>query len=257
MCPIWDFCTSKIHFFGLQASNPPVANDLPFKSGEIIIPLGAIKMGPVKIKTILPYAATAMVIFFIAWTIGFATGVAYMTNPHTGKVPSVNSAVQTYKHFKETQVDPTAKQGPLARAVIITISNIAIGLSVIVYGYIMARFFGIFFGSLFILSYNGYELGKICFVLSKLTSLKITILSLVPHAIFEFSAVFLCAGVGLFMGYDIVMRRCKDPDYYHHNYKHDEMMESLKFYGKYILPIFILAGFAEVFVSPGLKGFFV
>ncbi|MDQ1253872.1 MAG: stage sporulation protein [Euryarchaeota archaeon] len=208
-------------------------------------------MEPMKIKTILPYAAASMVIFLIAGIIGFATGVAYLTAPHTDKVPSVNSAVQTYKHFKEAQVDPLAKQGPLVKAAVISMSNIAIGLSVIVYGYIMARFFGIFFGSLFILSYNGYELGKICFVLSRLTSLKITILSLLPHAIFEFSAVFLCAGAGLFMGYEIMMHRCKDPNYYHNNYTHDEMIESLKFYSKFILPMFILAGFAEVFISPG------
>jgi len=207
-------------------------------------------MEPMNIKTILPYAATSMVIFFIAGTIGFATGVAYLTYPHSNKEPAVNSAVQTYQHFKETQVDPIAKQEPLVKAIIITMSNVAIGLSVIVYGYILARFFGIFFGSLFVLSYNGYELGKICFVLAKLTSFKVTILSLLPHGIFELSAMFLCAGVGLFMGYDIMMNRCKDPNYYNHNYNHDELMESLKFYVKFILPMFIVAGFIEIFVSP-------
>lgn len=204
-----------------------------------------------KIKTVIPYALTAMIIFFIAGTIGYATGVAYLTYPHSDKEPAVNSAVQTYQHFKETQVDPIAKKDPLVQAIIITISNIAIGLSVIVYGYLLARFFGIFFGSLFILSYNGYELGKLCFVLTKLTSFEITFISVLPHGIFEFSAMFLCAGVGLFMGYDIMMHRCRDPDYYNHNYKHDEMMESLKFYGKFILPMFILAGFIEIFISPG------
>ncbi len=205
-------------------------------------------MEQIKIKTILPYAATAMVVFFIAGTLGFATGVAYLTYPHSNKEPAVNSAVQTYQHFKETQVDPIAKQEPLVKAIIIIISNTAIGLSVLVYGYILARFFGIFFGSLLVLSYNGYELGKICFVLTKLTSFKITILSLLPHGIFEFSAMFLSAGVGLSIGYDIMMNRCKDPNYYRHNYNHDEMMESLKFYGKFILPMFIVAGFIEIFV---------
>ncbi len=206
-------------------------------------------MEQMKIKTILPYAITSMVIFFIAGTIGFATGVAYLTYPHSNNEPAVNSAVQTYQHFKETQVDPIARQDPFVKAIIITISNIAIGLSVIVYGYILARFFGIFFGSLFVLSYNGYELGKICFVLAKLTSFKITMLSLLPHGIFEFSAIFLCAGVGLFMGYDIMMNRCKDPNYYNNNYNHDELMESLKFYVKFILPLFIVAGFTEIFAS--------
>ena len=102
---------------------------------------------------------------------------------------------------------------------------------------------------MFVLSYNGYELGKICFVLTKLTSFKITMLSLLPHGIFEFSAIFLCAGVGLFMGYDIMMNRCKDPNYYNNNYNHDELMESLKFYVKFILPLFIIAGFTEIFAS--------
>jgi stage II sporulation protein M len=213
-------------------------------------------MEPMKLKMILPYAAVSMVIFFIAAILGFATGVAFLTYPHSNdKPPAVNYAVQTYEHFKEKQVDPIVKQGPFVKAIIITVLNTAIGLSAIVYGYLLARFFGIFFGSLFILSYNGYELGKICFVLSKLTSFKITILSLLPHGIFEFSAIFLCAGAGLFMGYDIMMRRCKDPNYYNHNHTHDEMIESLKFYGKFILPIFIIAGFIETFISPGFTRF--
>jgi hypothetical protein len=80
-------------------------------------------MEPMKIKTILPYAATSMVIFLIAGIIGFATGVAYLTAPHTDKVPSVNNAVQTYKQFKEAQIDPLAKLGPLVKAAVISMSN--------------------------------------------------------------------------------------------------------------------------------------
>jgi len=60
--------------------------------------------------------------------------------------------------------------------------------------------------------------------------------------------MFLSAGVGLSIGYDIMMNRCKDPNYYRNNYNHDEMMESLKFYGQFILPMFIVAGFIEIFV---------
>jgi uncharacterized membrane protein SpoIIM required for sporulation len=207
-------------------------------------------MEPIKVKTILPYAITAMAIFFIACTIGYATGVAYQTYPHSNKTQASNSAVQTYQHFKTTQVDPIAQQKPLVKAIILTILNMTIGLSIMVYGYILARFLGIFFGSVFILSYNGYELGKVCFVLAKLSSFKITMLSVLPHGVFEFSAIFLCAGVGFFMGYDITIKRCNDPNYYNHNYNHDELMESLRFYSKVILPLFILAGFIEIFISP-------
>ena len=67
-------------------------------------------MEQIKIKTILPYAAIAMLLLFIAGTLGFATGVAYLTYPHSNKEPAVNSAVQTYQHCEETQVDPIVKQ---------------------------------------------------------------------------------------------------------------------------------------------------
>jgi len=53
------------------------------------------------------------------------------------------------------------------------------------------------------------------------------------------------------MGYEIMMHRCKDPNYYHKNYNQDEIIESLKFYSKFSLPMFILTGLTEVFRSPG------
>ena len=86
-------------------------------------------------------------------------------------------------------------------------------------------------------------------MLAKSIGLEIVILGILPHIIFEFSAVFLCAGVGLFMGYNILLAQCNEPNFHSHGEIYNEMKESIKFYCKIILPIFIIAGLVEIFIS--------
>jgi hypothetical protein len=105
-----------------------------------------------------------MVIFLIASVIGYATGVT--NNVH---------AAQTYQKFKTTEVDLIANQGPLVRAIVFIILNAVIGLSIMLTGPIMARFFRIWFCSLLIHANNGYKIGEMCFMIAKSIGLKVTL----------------------------------------------------------------------------------
>jgi uncharacterized membrane protein SpoIIM required for sporulation len=194
-------------------------------------------MEPIDTKLVYRYAATAMVIFFIAVFLGYATGSTNQTG-----------AAQTYQKFKATQEDPLSAQAPPIQAIILIISNAVIGLSIMLTGPISARLLRIWFGSIFILVYNGFILGELCFVIAKSIGLETMILGMLPHVVFELSAVFLCGGLGLFMGYNIIIDQCEEPNYSYSEI-YSEMKESIKFYCKMILPIFIIAGLVEIFIS--------
>lgn len=49
------------------------------------------------------------------------------------------------------------------------------------------------------------------FLLANSIDLKTTILGMLPHSIFEFPAGFLCGGIGLLMGYNMILDQCKEP----------------------------------------------
>lgn len=63
-------------------------------------------------------------------------------------------------------------------------------------------FFGIFFGilSIFILSFNGYFSGFVSLQAVKSNGIS-SLLSLVPHGIFELPAIFISAGLGIKLGF--------------------------------------------------------
>lgn len=105
-------------------------------------------MEPINTKTVHRYAVTAMAIFFIAVFLGYVTGSTNQAG-----------AAQTYQKFKITQQDPLSSQVPPIQAIILIISNAVIGFSIMLTGPISARLLRIWFGSVFILAYNGFVLG--------------------------------------------------------------------------------------------------
>lgn len=215
-------------------------------------------MERVEINIILKYSIVALSIFLIAFFLGYANsvvGVQLNTDKVTGQVMIKQvHAFQTYQKFQTTEVDPTANQGPFIRAIVFIILNAIVGLSIMLTGPILVRFFGIWFGSSLILANNGYAIGEMCFIIARSFGLKSTMLSILLHGLFELSAFFLCAGVGLLMGYNIMIERCKEPKFHNYNETvlalYNDMKECIKFYCKIILPMFIIAGFIEIFVSP-------
>ena len=190
-----------------------------------------------------------MAIFFIATVLGYATGVTDQVH-----------AVQTYHKFKK-QGDPISAQVPLVQAILIIIANAVIGLSIMLTGPILARLFRIWFGSILLLVKSGCLFGELCFLIAKSIGLETAILGMLPHSILELSAGFLCGGIGLFLGYNIIMDQCEEPNLNSYNEiipaLYNDMKESGKLYCKLILPMFIIAGFVEVFISPGILSWLI
>jgi uncharacterized membrane protein SpoIIM required for sporulation len=204
--------------------------------------LYVIRMKAINIKTVLRYSIAAMSIFIVASILGYATGVTNQVH-----------AVQTLNKFK-AKGEPISVQEPFVQAILIIIANSIIGFSIMLTGPIFARLFRIWFGSILILVKNGCMFGEICFLIAKSIGLEITALGMLPHSIFEFSAGFLSGGVGLYMGYNIILDQCKEPNFNTYNELLlalcNDIKESIIFYCKFILPLFIIAGFVEVFISP-------
>jgi len=206
-------------------------------------------MESINIKTVIRYSVTAMAIFFIAAFLGYATGVT--DHAH---------AVQTYHKFKK-QGDPISAQVPFVQALLIIIANAVIGLSILLSGPILARLFRIWFGSIFLLVKSGCLFGELCFLLAKSIGLETTVLGMLPHSMFELSAGFMCGGIGLLLGYNIIMDQCKEPNINSYNEiiqaLYNDIKKSVKLYCKLILPMSIIAGFIEVFISPGILSWLI
>ena len=217
-------------------------------------------MEPIDTKTVLRYSLAALAIFLITSFLGYMssiTDIQLHTDKVTGKIQIEQvHAFHTYQNFQTTEVKPTVNQDPFVRALIYILLNAVVGLSIMLAGPIMVRFFRIWFGSLLILANNGFAIGEMFFLLAKSFGLMSTLLSVLLHGIFELSAFFLCAGVGLFMGYTIMLNQCKVPNFHSYNEiiltLYEDMKECIKFYCKIILPLFFIAGFIEIFISSRL-----
>jgi uncharacterized membrane protein SpoIIM required for sporulation len=70
---------------------------------------------------------------------------------------------------------------------------------------------------------------ELCSMIAKSIGLETIILGMSLHILFELSAVFLCGGVGLFIGFNILMDQCKEPNFHSYSEIYNEMKESIKF----------------------------
>jgi uncharacterized membrane protein SpoIIM required for sporulation len=189
----------------------------------------------IKIKAITPYVLLATFIFFMMLLIGYFVGVYDQAG-----------AYETLDSYKENQATPIMKQAKIVQMLIVFIGNALVGGSIMLAGSILAsKPFGISFGSVFALSYNGYVIGNMCSVFVAMFGAPIVILSMLPHAVFELSAIFVCAGIGLFMGNTITKERKKNNDY---NPKPLEK-ESIRIYFTILVPVFLLAAIIEMYIS--------
>jgi uncharacterized membrane protein SpoIIM required for sporulation len=189
-------------------------------------------MEKITFKKILPYAIICGFIFFIFLHFGYSAAV---TNP--------NFANKTFSAFSE-KAGATHKYPMYVQALVIIINNALIGFSIMMGGLLILLATRMWFGSLIGLAFNGYMLGVMFAMIIKKLGIFITVIGTSIHGILELPAIFLCAGVGLYLAYNVTLERCNGPVLI------DKILkESVYFYVKVILPMFIAAGIIEIYIS--------
>lgn len=108
--------------------------------------------------------------------------------------------------------------------------------------------FGIF--PVLLVAFNGYIVGVISHVVAQERGLTFIFLALLPHGIIELPMVFLSAGIGLRLGYQVFAAVIGRPTEIKKEFK-----GGLSFYFSWILPLLFLAAIVETFITPLILSF--
>ena len=116
----------------------------------------------------------------------------------------------------------------------------------------LAIVFGIFFGifPIVVLSTNGFILGDLSYHVYLDKGIHYILAALLPHGIFELSAVILSCAIGIRLG-NIFLNRLLEkpaPDL------KQSFMNSLKIFIRLVVPLLLLASVIEVWITPIIVG---
>lgn len=150
--------------------------------------------------------------------------------------------------LKEKAVDLSSRS-PLGMTFGIFLNNASVCFLEIVLG----PFLGVF--PAFSIASNGVIIGvALGMVITKygaLLGVLVFVLGLLPHGIFELTAVFMSAAMGLKLFYDVVRAVIKSDLSLFKN----SVQETMQIYIFWILPILLVAAFVEVFVTGAILGY--
>ena len=96
----------------------------------------------------------------------------------------------------------------------------------------------------------GVALGMVVAKYGVLFGVLVFVLGLLPHGIFELTAVFISAAMGIKLFYDIVRSLIK----WDGKIIQDSLWETVQMFVFWILPILLVAAFIEVFVTGAILG---
>lgn len=98
---------------------------------------------------------------------------------------------------------------------------------------------------------NGISLGQTAVLWTGSHGLLWFIAAVFPHGLFEFTAIILSSGLGMWLGYLFYRKIFKK--------EHAQFKEGVKkvliFYVKFILPLYLLAAIVEVYITPYIANF--
>lgn len=95
------------------------------------------------------------------------------------------------------------------------------------------------------IAFNGYVVGVIVYLIAQERGMFFILLGLLPHGILELPMVFLSAGIGLRLGYQVFSALIGKPTQIKSEFK-----EGLTFYFRWILPLLLVAAIIETFITP-------
>lgn len=131
------------------------------------------------------------------------------------------------------------KLDPILQVVFIFLNNAFKGF--------LAMTFGVLFGvfPFFILFFNGEMVGMMAFVSKESISLSQFILLLLPHGIFEITAFIFACAVGMRIGKAAFLKV-----FFKKGEVKKEFLKGIKFFLKYLVPLFAIAAIVEIFITP-------
>jgi len=109
---------------------------------------------------------------------------------------------------------------------------------------------GVFFGivPVIFITFNGFLLGVVFDVYSRLHGSWKVAMALIPHGVIEIPAVLIACSYGLKLGLKLIERIMgKDTDL------RGEFYKALRVYVKYVFPMLIIAAFVETYLTPILS----
>jgi stage II sporulation protein M len=97
----------------------------------------------------------------------------------------------------------------------------------------------------------GVALGMVISKYGAVLGILVFVIGLLPHGIFELTAVFVSSAMGMKLAYDLVRSVIKSDL----NIIKNSIWEALRMYIFWILPILLIAAFIEVFVTGAILGY--
>ncbi len=127
---------------------------------------------------------------------------------------------------------------PLALVVVIFINNALKSLA--------ALLLGVLFGvapAVFVIT-NGFLIGVLSEQLVNSKGTGFILAAFLPHGMLEMPSVLISSSIGMRLGYQTVKSLMGEGGLKH------ELRNGLKFFGKWLVPIFLVAAVVEVFITP-------
>lgn len=189
----------------------------------------------VTLKSLIPYFLLGAAIYLTILFLGYVAGSIHPT-----------FAQQVSQKFQTVQGNTLRSQPVYIETVILFISNAFLGFLIIYAGYMFAQGTGHWFGSIIVTLSSATQIGAIMAYIAERVGVKLMFIAIMPHGILEFSAIFMCVGIGLMLGYHIMKQKCIDP-----NYTGSKLVNiCLRIFAMYIIPLYLVAAIVEAYITP-------
>ena len=179
------------------------------------------------LRFIWPYALLMAFIFFVFLFIGYNSAASF---------PSM---AETLRESFSSRFASIMTMNPLFIMLTIFLNNAFLSLLFLVLGLAL----GIL--PILFVAFNGYVVGVIVYLIAQERGLLFILFGLLPHGILELPMVFLAAGIGLRLGYQVFSALIGRPTHIKREFK-----EGLMFYFHWILPLLLVAAIIETFITP-------
>ncbi|HWR26018.1 MAG TPA: stage II sporulation protein M, partial [Methanosarcina sp.] len=184
------------------------------------------------VRFISPYVLVITFVFFGSLLTGYASSAAFPD--------MANGVLESFS----SRFAPLLEMSPLSIMRAIFINNATVSFISLILGLILGIFPIIF------IAFNGYLVGVVAYVVGQERGLLFTLLALLPHGIVELPMVFLSAAIGLQLGHQVFLALIG-----RQSQIRKDLIEGLKFYFFWILPLLFIAAIIETFITPLILSF--